>query len=68
MRRRNWRVFFVGLVLILAGAAFFIGMGTTAPRSNDPVALMQTVGEVSGVVAGIGLVMMLYGFIGKKAA
>jgi hypothetical protein len=68
MRRRNWRVFFVGLVLILAAAAFFLGMGTTAPRSNDPVALMQIVGEVSGAVAGLGLVMMLVGWIGKKAA
>jgi len=41
-------------------------MMTAAPKSNDPAALMQTVGTVSGVVGGISLVMIIVGLIGKK--
>ena len=68
MRRKNWRLIFVGIVLIAASAGFFFYMGTMAPRSNDPVALMQTVGQVSGAVGAIALVMLIFGLIGKKAA
>jgi hypothetical protein len=66
MRRRNWRLIIVGFVTILAAAAFFFGTATAAPRSTDPVALMQTVGQVAGVVGGIGLVMTIFGLIGRK--
>jgi hypothetical protein len=52
---------------VLAAGAFFFGMETTAPRSNNPVALMQTVGQVSGVVGALGLVMLAYGLVGRKA-
>ena len=37
------------------------------PRSNDPAALMSTVGQVSGVVGGISIAMIIVGLIGKKA-
>jgi vacuolar-type H+-ATPase subunit I/STV1 len=68
MRQRNWRLIIVGIIMILAAGAFFFGMGTTAPRSSDPVALMQTVGQVSGAVGGLGLVMLAYGLaVGRKA-
>jgi hypothetical protein len=67
MRRKNWRIVIVGLVLIVFAAAFFLFMLSTASRSNDPAALMQTVGTVSGVVCGISLVMIIVGLIGKKA-
>jgi hypothetical protein len=29
--------------------------------------MMQTVGQVSGVVCGVALVMLLFGVIGKRA-
>jgi uncharacterized protein (TIGR03382 family) len=66
MRRKNWRVASVGLILILAAVAFFVGMQGAAPRSNDPAALMQTVGQVSGGVGALGLVMLGFGLIGRR--
>lgn len=68
MRQKNWRIIMVGLVLIVMSAAFFFGMATLIPKSNDPVALMQTVGQVSGVVGALGLVMIVFGLIGRKSA
>lgn len=67
MRRKNWRAVVVGLVLGLGALAFFFYMLSIASRSNDPVALMQTVGTVSGTVGGISVVMIVIGLIGKKA-
>ena len=66
MRQKNWRVAIVGIVLLVAAPAFFFFFLSMAPKSNDPAALMQTVGQVSGVVGAIGLVMLLFGLIGKK--
>jgi hypothetical protein len=66
MRERNMRLVIVGAVLIALAIGFFLFFTTIAGRSNDPVALMQTVGQVSGVVGAIGVVMMIVGFVGKK--
>ena len=66
MRRRNWRIVVVGLVLIVLAAACFVGMTTMAPTSNDPVEMMRTVGQVAGAVAGISVVMIIVGLIGRK--
>lgn len=66
MRRRNWRIVIVGFVLIVIAFGFFFFMQSIASTSNDPVALMQTVGTVAGVVVGISLVMIIIGLIGKK--
>lgn len=66
MRQKNMRLVVVGAAMMILAVGFFVGMGTLAPKSNDPVALMQTVGQVSGVVGGIGLVMMVFGLIGRK--
>jgi hypothetical protein len=41
-------------------------MGTMTPKSNNAVALMQTVGQVSGLVGALGLVMLVFGLIGRK--
>jgi hypothetical protein len=60
------RVITVGLILVVLAAAFFCYMLSIASKSNDPKALMQIVGQVSGVVAGIGIVMSIVGLIGKK--
>jgi hypothetical protein len=68
MRKTNWRLVIVGLVLVVLAAGFFVGMMAMTSRSNDPVALMQTVGTVSGVVGALGLVMALFGFRGTRSA
>ena len=66
MRRKNWRIVIVGLVLIVSALVFFFFMLSVASKSNDPVALMHTVGTVAGVVGGISLVMIIIGLIGKR--
>jgi hypothetical protein len=66
MRQTNWRVVIVGSVLVMAAAAFFFFMQTMASKSNDPVAMMRTVGQVAGAVGALGLVMLAYGWIGKR--
>ena len=66
MRKPNWRVTIVGLVLIVLAVAFFAGMSLTARRSNDPVGMMQTVGVTSGAVGAIGAVMAIFGFVGRR--
>jgi len=67
MRRRNWRLIVVGLVLIVLAAGFFVFMVGMAPKSNDPKTMLETVGQVSGAVIGISVVMILFGLIGRKA-
>jgi hypothetical protein len=66
MRRRNWRVIIAGVVLIVLAAVFFLGMMTMIPHSNDPVGMMREVGEVSGGLCGLSLVMIVVGLVGKK--
>ena len=67
MRRKNWRLAIVGFVLFDCAIAFYFYMLSIASKSNDPAALMQTVGTVSGAVGGISLVMTILGLRGKKA-
>ena len=66
MRQKNWRVVTVGVVLIFVALGFYVGMLSIAAESNDPAALMQTVGTVSGAVGGLALVMIVFGLIGKR--
>ncbi len=66
MRERNLRLIIVGSVLLVLAIGFFLYMMTLAPQSNDPRAMMQTVGEAAGVVGGISVVMILFGLIGRK--
>jgi hypothetical protein len=66
MRRKNWRVVIVGFILAVLAVAFYFYMLSIASQSNDPVALMKTVGGVAGVVCGLSLVMIIIGLIGKK--
>jgi hypothetical protein len=66
MRQRNMRIVYAGAGLIVLAVVFFLIMLSMAPQSNDPVALMQTVGQVVGVVGGISLTMIIVGLIGTK--
>jgi hypothetical protein len=62
----NLRVIVTGAALAGLALAFFFGMATIAPKSNDPVAMMQTVGTVSGGAGVLGLVMVVFGVARKK--
>jgi hypothetical protein len=62
----NKRGVAAGALMIVLAAGFFLCMMTLVPRSNDPVAMMQTVGEVAGAVGAIGLVMMVYGVLRRR--
>jgi len=66
MQNRKTRLVITGIVMLVAAAGFFFYMTGMAPKSNDPKALMQTVGQVSGVVGGIGVVMLLVGLFKKN--
>jgi hypothetical protein len=66
MRKRNWRLIIAGAVLLGFAGLFFLAMLGMVPKSNDPATLMSTVGQVSGVVVGIGTVLIILGLIGKK--
>ena len=66
MRRKNFRIIFVGFVLGVIALGFYFFMLSIALKSTDPVTLMQTVGTVTGVGVGISLVMIIIGLIGKK--
>jgi hypothetical protein len=66
MRQKKWRAVIVGVFLIVAALVFFLYMLSSASHSTDPAALMQTVGAVSGVVAGLALALIVIGLIGKK--
>lgn len=66
MRRRNWRLVIAGLMLVVMALVFFFFMVSIAPKSNDPTAMMRTVGTVVGAVGGISAVMIVIGLIGRK--
>ena len=66
MRRKNWRIVIVGFFLIVLALGFYFFMLSIAPTSNDPAALMQTVGAVAGAAIGLSLVMIVLGLVGKK--
>lgn len=67
MRRKNWRLVLAGGLLAVFAVGFFLFMLSMAHQSNDPKAMLQTVGEVSGACLGIGVVLVIAGLIGKKA-
>ena len=63
----NKRVVATGAAMIVLAVAFFLYMQIEfAPRSNDRVAMMQTVSEVSGAVGVIGLAMAIYGLVKRR--
>ena len=66
MRKKNMRFVWTGLAMVVLAGLFFLGMMSMAGKSHDPVGMMQTVGQVSGVVGALGLVLAGLGMIGKK--
>ncbi|OAF17099.1 hypothetical protein [Bradyrhizobium neotropicale] len=57
----------LGTVLLVLAVLYFLSMWDMTPWSNDPVALMRTVGQASGAVGAISLVMIVFGLIGRNA-
>jgi len=68
MRKTNWRLVITGFALIILAALFFVGMATMTGRSNDPAGMMQIVGQVSGAAGGLGLVLAIFGVVGRRTA
>jgi hypothetical protein len=66
MRQANRRLVIVGAILMAAAIGFFVYMSSVASISNDPKALMETVGEVSGVAGAIGALMIVFGVRSRK--
>jgi hypothetical protein len=68
MRQINRRFVVTGAVLVTAAIGFLVYMMGVTPRSNDPKALVETTGQVSGVASAIGVVLIVIGLRGKKRA
>jgi hypothetical protein len=66
MRKKNLRFVWTGLGMVALAGLFFLGMMSMAGKSHDPVAMMRTVGQVSGVVGALGLLLAGLGMVGKK--
>ena len=66
MRQTNWRLVITGIAMVIGAVVFFAYMQTLAPRSNDAAAMMETVGQVSGVVGMLGIVIFVYGLFARK--
>jgi len=64
-QQRNPRLILAGSVLFVLAVMFFVFMLSIASRSNDPAALMQTVGSVSGICTGLAVAMIVFGRYGK---
>jgi hypothetical protein len=62
----NVRVVVTGALMIVLAIGFFLYTAAVAPKSNDPAGMMQTVGEVSGAVGAIGIVMIVFGIFRKR--
>jgi hypothetical protein len=62
----NLRLIITGALLIIVAGGFFLSMWSLAPQSNDPAALMRTVGMVSGGGVGLGTVMIVFGLTRRK--
>ena len=66
MKKTNWRFVITGCLAIALALGFFLFMGSMAPQSTDPKAMMETVGQASGVAGALGIVLIVLGFMGRK--
>ena len=67
MRRINWRLVATGVLFIVLAVVFFFIMSANASASTDPQELMRLTGQASGVAIGVSVMLIIIGFIGKKA-
>ena len=66
MRKKNVRMMVGGFLLLALGVGFYVLMLSLTGQSNDPVEMMRVAGQASGVAGGIGVALIITGFIGKK--
>jgi hypothetical protein len=66
MAQPNYRFLPAGILLVVLAGGFFLFMMTMESKSNDPVAMMTTVGEVSGAAGAIGLVLIVVGLLRRR--
>jgi hypothetical protein len=67
MRKTNWRLVTVGVILLDFAVVFFLEVLDMTPRANGPGELMRRVGQVAGAVGGISIVIIIFGLVGKKS-
>ena len=52
--------------MILAVAFYFVMLANVS-ASTDPVEMMRLVGQISGFVIAVGVLLIIRGFIGTKS-
>jgi hypothetical protein len=67
MRQRNWRLVMVGIFLIVIAFAIFLFVPSLGAYSTDPVEFTRSIGQISQVIIGLGVAMVIFGVIGKKS-
>lgn len=66
MRQRNWRLVIVGIFLIVLAFVIFLFVPSLGAYSTDPVEFTRLIGQISQVIIGVGVAMIIFGLIGKK--
>jgi len=66
MRTRNWRLVIVGIFFIVIGFAIFLFVPSLGQYSTDPVEFTRLIGNVSEVVIGVSVALIIFGLIGTK--
>lgn len=66
MRQRNWRLVIVGIFFIVIAFAIFLFVPSLGAYSTDPVEFTRIIGNVSEVIIGVSVALIVIGLIGKK--
>ena len=66
MRQRNWRLVIVGIFFIVIAFAIFLFVPSLGAYSTDPVEFTRLIGNVSEVIIGVSVALIVIGLIGKK--
>jgi hypothetical protein len=59
---KNPRLALAGLLAVAIGAGLFFYFRENQAGATDPAELMRVVGQVSGIIAGIGLALIVMSF------
>lgn len=66
MRQRNWRLVIVGIFFIVVAFAIFLFVPSLGAYSTDPVEFTRIIGNVSEVIIGVSVALIVFGLIGTK--
>jgi formate/nitrite transporter FocA (FNT family) len=67
MRQIKWRAIIGGVLFMVLAVGFYFFMLANASMSTDPQELMRLVGQLSGFVFALSIILIIIGLIGKKA-